>query len=113
MEFDIFYQFIMEKGSQLQVLRLMSICTLDYIDADRWERLITNSMSNLRVFDCEYKECIGTINESPTDAYHKLINRFSSPFGIQRQCMTKIKINIRLYETIDDLLVVLSISPLG
>ncbi|CAF1483193.1 unnamed protein product [Adineta steineri] len=76
---------------QIQVLSIatyflygISPNTDEYIDADRWERLISTHMLNLRIFDFQY-----TSDRFDPDYKHPefetLVNKFNSQFWIEHQ----------------------------
>ena len=55
-----------------------------YLNADRWERLISTHMLNLRVFDFQQSfRVLNSINEGQT--FETLINKFNSTFWIKHQ----------------------------
>jgi len=65
----------------VQVLRLTTTFEPEYLDAKRWEQLISSYMPNLRIFDinhCGY----GPHNRL---TFHDLINQFNSSFWIEKQ----------------------------
>jgi hypothetical protein len=65
---------------QLQVLRISSVLDNDYLDSNRWERLISAHMPRLHTFDFQH------FGQTPTeDSYHFLIDGFTSPFWIEHQ----------------------------
>ena len=101
MKFDNFEMFIKNISSQLQVLRITTTRDLAYLDADRWERLITTYMPLLSIFDFQYKEPID--NGRKLISCYTLTNRFKSPFWIQRQWFLEIKID--QYERLDGLII--------
>ena len=55
-KFDVFEQMIQEFFWMIEVLHLTRTGEIDaiYFDVNRWERLITSSLSHLRIFDIRY-----------------------------------------------------------
>ncbi|CAF3091299.1 unnamed protein product, partial [Rotaria sp. Silwood2] len=88
--FDEFEMFIAEISSPLQVLNIRQYMGEDYLDADRWEQLIKIYIPHLRRFDYEYYQLFMPGYEETF--LYKNINRFSSPFWIERQCFFEVKI---------------------
>jgi hypothetical protein len=83
LNFDKFESFIVNICSQL---RMMSIATNNdsaYLDANRWERLISKHMPYLEKFDFEHHEFFD--DQLRIAEYHQLIHRFTSVFWIKRQ----------------------------
>ncbi|CAF1563307.1 unnamed protein product, partial [Adineta steineri] len=58
--------------------------TDEYIDADRWERLISTHMLNLRIFDFQYT-CDGLDPDYKHPEFETLVNKFNSKFWIEHQ----------------------------
>jgi len=65
---------------QLQVLRISSAGDNDYLDSNRWERLISTHMPRLHTF--HFQHFVETL---PHDSYHLLIDGFTSRFWIEHQ----------------------------
>jgi hypothetical protein len=82
-DFDEFKLFITKVSSQLQVLKIQQYTYEDYLDVDRCQRLIKNYMPHLRKFDYEYHD-IDPFYQGEDFVYMKM-NRFISPFWIERQ----------------------------
>ena len=78
--FDRLEPLITNYFRHVEVLCLTTRYDQNYLDADRWERLITASMPDLRRFDLHHNG--GVRNNS--SLYHQLIDRFSSPFWTGR-----------------------------
>ncbi len=77
-EFEIFFKRI---HSQIQVLRFKTSQSIDYIDANRWERLISQHMPHLHTF---YLQCSITFNdEFRFVREHEKSNGFTSSFWIE------------------------------
>ena len=78
-------EILLEKfGGQMQVLRLIHRKNEQvYLDAYRWERLIIESMPNLKRFSLKYYE---QLNDRCTlTSTHRSLDRYSSSFWIDRQ----------------------------
>jgi len=56
----------------------------EYINADRWERLILIHMLNLRIFDFQYSYR-GLDSNDERQTFETLINKFNSKFWIEHQ----------------------------
>lgn len=65
---------------QLQVLRISLNSDDDYLDSDRWEDLICNSLPCLNTFDLQY---FGKLFDE--DEYYWLNDEFNSPFWIEHK----------------------------
>jgi len=91
-QFDEFEMFIKKISRQLQVLRVSLRAFKGYLDADRWERLISQHMPNLRKFHFRHGEIID--DDFNVTIFYKLINRFNSSFWIERQWVSKLSITI-------------------
>ena len=92
--FDQFEILIIKISSQLQVLKL-STFDHSYLDANRWEQLISQHMTQLRRFYFQHRES--------SDNNPQLINEFTSPFWIDRQWIFDI--------TVDGLEFIYSVQP--
>jgi hypothetical protein len=82
--FDQFELFISKLCPQLQMLRIQKDDDNDYLDADRWQHLILQHMPKLRIFDIDC-QCVVASDDQKYRAYHAVIDRFSSPFWLERQ----------------------------
>ena len=71
----------------MEVLHLTTTCTLEYLDAKRWEQLITTSMPNLRIFDLYHTYAVDDDDDPLT--FHDIINEFDSPFWIEKKWFFK------------------------
>jgi hypothetical protein len=90
-KFDELEMFITKISPQLQVLRINSLNDATYLDADRWERLISQHLLHLDKFEFNYEE---TIDEDwEITPYHALINRFNSSFWIKRKWLFRLCID--------------------
>ncbi len=88
-EFEIFFNGI---HSQIQVLRFKTSQSIDYIDANRWERLISHHMPHLYTF---YLQCSITFNdEFRFVREHEKSNGFTSSFWIDRQWIFQLKFDV-------------------
>jgi hypothetical protein len=67
--------------NKIQILRISSIAKNNYLDSNRWERLISTYLPRRHTFDFEHFEHV----LSTDDEYHLLINEFNSPFWIERK----------------------------
>ena len=67
----------------LKVLRISTNDDEEYINASRWERLISTYMLDLRVFDMQY--ICRTRDDHDQLVFDDLIKQFTSPFWVQRQ----------------------------
>ncbi|CAF0937767.1 unnamed protein product [Adineta steineri] len=56
----------------------------EYINADRWQRLISTHLSNLRIFDFQYSYR-GLDSFDERQAFETLINKFNLKFWIEHQ----------------------------
>ena len=83
MDFDTFEIFTTKISSQLQVLKLCTVNCPSYLDADRWERLISQNMPQLRNFYFKYHESFN--NNYQLTTHHQLLNRFTWSFWTDRQ----------------------------
>ena len=75
---------------QVQILRLV-ICLarfysndMEYLNANRWERLISTYMTNLTIFDFQHQYRVLRYNDYRA-AYEAEVNKFSSLFWMKRQ----------------------------
>jgi hypothetical protein len=85
MSFDAFKILCSNLFSRLEVLSICTRADDHYLIADRWEQLIRNHMSHLRIFDFQhYWEPIDN-NIIEQQTYHVLIDRFTSAFWINRK----------------------------
>jgi hypothetical protein len=83
LRFDEFEIFIKPISSQLRVLKLYACGDASYLDADRWEKLILQHISQLNKFTFTYREAINKY--LAITPYHQRIDRFNSAFWIQKQ----------------------------
>ena len=86
--FDRFEEFVSNILGGIEILRIsvMSIgdnFNVEYLDSNRWERLIFNDIPRLHSFHLESFGKIHQNNEHITD---RLIDKFNSTFWIKRNC---------------------------
>jgi hypothetical protein len=86
-DFNKLETFISNVSRQLQVLCVMYSNDIAYLDADRWERIISQHLLHLRIFELKYEETIDVDLE--TTIYHKQLNRFNSSFWMKRKWFLK------------------------
>ncbi|CAF2033047.1 unnamed protein product [Rotaria magnacalcarata] len=89
LEFDDFEEFLLKLCSPLQLFDA-KIKSRDrsYLNADRWERFISQNMTSLIRFTFRYSDIID--DEFELTFYHSLINRFTSSFWIDRKWFFKL-----------------------
>jgi hypothetical protein len=77
--FNLFEPYIKHFFRHVEVLRLTTKHDPAYLDAKRWENLITSYMPNLCIFDLFH---IGFLNRS---TYHDLTDQFNSSFWVEKK----------------------------
>lgn len=82
--FDSFEPFLIRFPSSLQVLEFSFDDDQQYLNSNRWERLITAYFPNLSVFDIEHVCC--TNYHFQRQLYENQIQGFNSPFWLHRNC---------------------------
>lgn len=82
-QFDRFEPFILNLFHNVQVFRISMNDDIQYLSANRWERIISSSMPNLRIFDIQHLYIIP--NEHDQLVYDDLIKQFTSSFWVQRR----------------------------
>jgi hypothetical protein len=92
-DFNEFEVFIKEISSQLQVLRISISWNSTYLDGNRWEQLIKKHMPHLNKFHFNYDQY--TDDDFSIDSGYAFINRFTSPFWIERQWLSELRIDLR------------------
>lgn len=80
MEFDEFELLVRNYFQQIQVLHFSRNFDEQFLNANRWERLIVSHMPQLRIFDFH---C--TMSAFDQNKFDNLINHFHSPFWLERQ----------------------------
>ena len=83
LSFDKLELFIVKICSQLKRLRLSIRTDINYLDANRWQWLISNYMYRLSIFDFQHFQFASNVEN--LQLYHAMINQFSSSFWITRQ----------------------------
>jgi hypothetical protein len=87
-EFDEFEEFLLKLDSPLQLLNVKIECVdRSYLDADRWERFISQNLTSLIKFIFRYTDTIDDKFEITFG--HSLISRFTSSFWIDRKWFFK------------------------
>lgn len=82
--FEQFETMIVHLFPCLEVLHLSISFGQDFLDADRWERLISSSMPKLRIFDLQHRDYLRNTDEVFSTA-EKLNRTFTSSFWLQHQ----------------------------
>ena len=83
LSFDEFQLFIIKICSQLKRLRIRTSYCPTFLDANRWEWLISQHMKYLCIFDFKHSMCITTVEDM--NVFYTMINQFTSSFWIERQ----------------------------
>ncbi|CAF4467842.1 unnamed protein product [Rotaria sp. Silwood2] len=76
--FDELEMFISKVSLQLQVLRINTFRDVAYLDANRWERIISKHLLYLNIFEFKHEESIDKDFEA--SVYHEKLNGFNSLF---------------------------------
>ncbi|CAF3339637.1 unnamed protein product [Rotaria sp. Silwood2] len=84
LDFNQFEQMIIGYFQQVESLYLSSGYYNDYLNANRWQRLISNHMKNLKVFDLYHMD-VKRFDNNSQQIYHDMIKNFASPFWTKRQ----------------------------
>lgn len=79
--FNRFEKLIKNFFYYIEVLYITTKYDSQYLDAERWEELISTYMPNLRIFDINHD---GSVQASPFE-YHNFINQFNSSFWFKKQ----------------------------
>ncbi|CAF0737899.1 unnamed protein product [Rotaria sordida] len=103
--FDELETFLTNVSPQLEVLRIQTFKDVNYLDADRWERIISHYLLHLNIFEFKYEELID--EELESTVYHERLNEFNSLFWIKRQWLFRIYIDTNYW---DDNVIIYSIS---
>ncbi|CAF0872435.1 unnamed protein product [Rotaria sordida] len=103
--FDELETFLTNVSPQLEVLRIQTFKDVNYLDADRWERIISHYLLHLNIFEFKYEELID--EELESTVYHERLNEFNSLFWIKRQWLFKIYIDTNYW---DDNVIIYAIS---
>ncbi|CAF0851967.1 unnamed protein product, partial [Adineta ricciae] len=83
--FNNFEPMIRDLFHHLQVLRISTNRDSEYLNAVRWERLITTFIPQLRVFDLQYTDFGRFDNDPNQHNYESILNKFGTPFWHQRK----------------------------
>jgi hypothetical protein len=103
-DFNELEEFLLKLCFQLKLFNV-KIRNMDenYLDADRWERFISQNMPSLNIFIFRYSDTID--DDFQMTDYHSLISSFTSSFWIDRKWIFKLLIeedeliySIRPYE---------------
>lgn len=82
-KFDQFESFIIHLFHHLQVLQISTDNDKEYLNAVRWERVISFHMIHLRIFDIQHLYSVRDVNDQWI--YDDLISQFTSLFWLERQ----------------------------
>jgi hypothetical protein len=89
-DFDELELLVTDFFRQVQTLRITIGChrfsnsSMEYLNADRWERLILAHMANLRIFDFQHQYLIWYYSDDRA-TYKAQVNKFNSAFWVKRQ----------------------------
>lgn len=97
--FDKFEIFIKKISSQLRVLHLTPYDDINYFDADRWERLISQFMPYLHTFQFKYSDAM--LGGLKLKSYHMSIHRFTSSFWIEKRWSLDIQNDFNYWPSIE------------
>lgn len=82
--FNIFESFIIQVCGNLEVLHISAKYEKTYLDAKRWEQLISCQMPNLCILDFQFKSQLFD-RQIQSKEYDKLIEQFNNEFWYQRK----------------------------
>ncbi len=82
-KFRLFELFLINYFRDIQVLRISTNDDDEYMDANRWERLISSHIVNLRVFDIQHTYSFRYANDHLE--YDNRIKQFTTSFWVNRQ----------------------------
>ncbi|CAF2698559.1 unnamed protein product [Rotaria sp. Silwood2] len=105
-EFDEIELFLINISPQLQVLRISTFRDVTYLDANRWEQIISQHLLHLNVFDFKYEQPID--EDFQASVYHERLNQFNSQFWMKREWFFRIYIDTNFW---NDNVIVCSIFP--
>lgn len=106
LNFDDFEELIKKVSAQLRLLRYHPLSDLNYLDAYRWERLISQHMPYLHTFQFTYHHAVFDLSENPS--YRAFVNQFVSKFWIERRWLLNIQLDLKYSPPIE---IVFSIQP--
>ncbi|CAF1491711.1 unnamed protein product [Rotaria sordida] len=89
-QFDELETFLTNVSPQLEVLCINTFKDVNYLDANRWEQIISQYLLYLNTFEFQYEEFID--EDFKASVYHELINHFNSSFWIERKWFFTISI---------------------
>jgi hypothetical protein len=90
-----FEMFLLELCSRLEFLNVHILCPDEsYLDADRWEQLISHHIPSLNKFHFDYTDFVN--DDFQINSNQALINRFTSPFWIQHKWIFKFSLDSSL-----------------
>jgi hypothetical protein len=92
LNFDEFEIFIRKISSQLRVLSFTPTAYIAYLDADRWERLISQHIPYLHTFQFDYSDAL--FGRSVYQPYRSVLHRFTSTFWIEKGWMFGMEMNL-------------------
>ncbi|CAF3570438.1 unnamed protein product [Rotaria sp. Silwood1] len=95
-EFDEVAMFLTTLSPQLELLRISTFRDVTYLDANRWERIISQHLHHLSTFEFKYEEPID--EDLEVSVYHERLNEFNSLFWMKRQWLFKIYIDTNFWE---------------
>ena len=107
LSFDVFEMLTKNCFSEVRVLRLATKWLYSYLDADHWEPLILHHMPHLRIFDLKISEKM--YDPPHYTPGHLVLDRFNSPFWIQRKWFSQPKVHIKIFAPFD---LLYSIQPI-
>jgi hypothetical protein len=71
---------------QVTILHISTGYDVAYLDANRWQQFILTHMKHLKTFDLHHTGCERAYyNNNNPITYHDLVEKFVSPFWIERQ----------------------------
>ncbi|CAF1090391.1 unnamed protein product [Adineta steineri] len=85
MTFDDFELWIETISNQLKVLHISIKFDINFLDANRWEKLIESHMPCLQIFDIWHINSIRIDTYQNNFVYNHIINQFRSPFWLERK----------------------------
>ena len=91
-DFNQFEVIIQHICKQLRYLCMTTSHDISYLDANRWERLISQYLSPLRVLKFTYDEYF--YQKIELASYHDLLNQFTTPFWLIQGWLFRIIVDI-------------------
>lgn len=89
--FDDLETFLTKASPQLQYLRITTSNDASYLDANRWQRIISQNLRDLSVFEFVFQE---TMNEDfESTIYHEKINDFYSSFWFNKKWIFRVNLD--------------------